>query len=141
MAPTGNLYKAVLFPGLVNFVPAVAYRFCPNLPAAFSQPGNGPKVKPCTLVYSGGNESQVAPPSCFLTQQSKHREGREEEEESRKWLLDAVARPPLSSPSPGKHSASVSLGKCYGSMLIRADTTEGRSSSQSCKRSVWVVEL
>ena len=29
------------FPGLVNFVPAVAYLFCLNLPAAFSQPGNG----------------------------------------------------------------------------------------------------
>ena len=29
------------FPGLVNFVPAVAYHFCLNLPAAFSQPGNG----------------------------------------------------------------------------------------------------
>ena len=30
-----------LFPGLVNFVPAVAYFFCLNLPAASSQPGNG----------------------------------------------------------------------------------------------------
>ena len=29
------------FPGLVNFVPAVAYPFCLNLSAAFSQPGNG----------------------------------------------------------------------------------------------------
>ena len=29
------------FPGLVNFVPALAYLFCLNLPAAFSQPGNG----------------------------------------------------------------------------------------------------
>ena len=28
-------------PGLVNFVPAVAYHFCLNLPAAFLQPGNG----------------------------------------------------------------------------------------------------
>ena len=28
------------FPGLVNFAPAVAYHFCLNLPAAFSQPGN-----------------------------------------------------------------------------------------------------
>ena len=27
-------------PGLVNFDPAVAYLFCLNLPAAFSQPGN-----------------------------------------------------------------------------------------------------
>ena len=29
------------FPGLVNFVPAVAYHFCRNLPAIFSLPGNG----------------------------------------------------------------------------------------------------
>ena len=29
------------FPGLVNFVPAVAYHFCLNLPEAFSPPGNG----------------------------------------------------------------------------------------------------
>ena len=35
---TMNLYEA--FPGLVNFVPAVAYHFCLNLQAAFSQPGN-----------------------------------------------------------------------------------------------------
>ena len=30
------------FPGLVNVVPAVAYLFCLNLPAAFSQPGMEP---------------------------------------------------------------------------------------------------
>ena len=35
------------FPGLVNFVPAVAYLFCLNLPAAFSQPGNGLIEIPC----------------------------------------------------------------------------------------------
>ena len=29
-----------LFPGLVNFVPAVSYHFGLNLPEAFSQPGN-----------------------------------------------------------------------------------------------------
>ena len=38
-----------LFLGLVNFVPAVAYRFCLNYPAIFSQPGNGLIVQPCTL--------------------------------------------------------------------------------------------
>ena len=37
------------FPGLVNFVPAVAYHFCLNLPAAFSQPGNGHTEIPCTV--------------------------------------------------------------------------------------------
>ena len=31
--------KKVFAHGLVNFVPAVAYLFCLNLPAAFSQPG------------------------------------------------------------------------------------------------------
>ena len=34
------------FPGLANSVPAVAYHFCLNLPAAFSQPGNDLIVKP-----------------------------------------------------------------------------------------------
>ena len=37
----------VLFPGLVNFVPAVAYHFCLSLPASFSQPGNGNLGHPC----------------------------------------------------------------------------------------------
>ena len=40
------------FPGLVNFVPALAYHLCLNLPAAFSQPGNGLIVKPCINKYS-----------------------------------------------------------------------------------------
>ena len=35
-------------PGLVNFVPAVAYHFCLNLPAAFSQPGARLILEPCT---------------------------------------------------------------------------------------------
>ena len=35
------------FPGLVNFVPAVFYHFCFNLPGAFSQPGNGLLEVPC----------------------------------------------------------------------------------------------
>ena len=38
------------FPGLVNFVPAVAYLFCLNLPAAFWQPGNGLLEIPCTCA-------------------------------------------------------------------------------------------
>ena len=46
---TGYLHKAVpAFPGLVNFVPAVDDLFCLNLPAAFSQPGNGLREIPCT---------------------------------------------------------------------------------------------
>ena len=39
-----------LFPGLVNFVPAVAYHFCLNLPAEFSQPGNSLTGIPCRLT-------------------------------------------------------------------------------------------
>ena len=35
--------------GLVNFVPALAYHFCLNLPAAFTQPGARHLVEPCTL--------------------------------------------------------------------------------------------
>ena len=34
--------------GLVNFVPALAYHFCLNLPAALSQPGARLLVEPCT---------------------------------------------------------------------------------------------
>ena len=36
------------FPGLVNIVSAIAYHFCLNLPAAFSQPRNSLIVEPCT---------------------------------------------------------------------------------------------
>ena len=36
-----------LFLGLVNFVPAVAFHLCLNLPEAFSQPGNGLLEVPC----------------------------------------------------------------------------------------------
>ena len=36
------------FPGLVNFVPAIAYHFCLNLAAAFSQLGNSLIEIPCT---------------------------------------------------------------------------------------------
>ena len=35
-------------PGLVNFVTAVAYHFCLNLPRAFSQPGARGLADPCT---------------------------------------------------------------------------------------------
>ena len=38
------------FPGLVNFVPAFAFLFCLNMPAAFSQPGNGLIEIPCTSL-------------------------------------------------------------------------------------------
>ena len=38
-----------LFPGLVNVFPAVAYPICLNVPAVFSQPGNGLTVKPCSF--------------------------------------------------------------------------------------------
>ena len=41
-----------LRPGLVNFVPAVAYGFFLNLPAAFTQPGWSLLVVPCKYVYS-----------------------------------------------------------------------------------------
>ena len=36
-----------MFLGLVNFVPAVAYHFCPALPAAFTQPGDHLLAQPC----------------------------------------------------------------------------------------------
>ena len=51
---TGLDYKAVSFPGLVNLVPAVAYHFCLNLPAAFLQPGNSLIFEPyiCDVTLS-----------------------------------------------------------------------------------------
>ena len=39
-------------PGLVNFAPAVAYLFCLNLPAEFSQPGNDLIEIPCIFTRS-----------------------------------------------------------------------------------------
>ena len=48
---SGPMISIRPFPGMVNFVPAVAYLFCLNLPAAFSQPGNGIIVKPCTGIF------------------------------------------------------------------------------------------
>ena len=36
-------------PGFVNFVLALAYHLCLNLPAAFTQPGARLLVEPCTL--------------------------------------------------------------------------------------------
>ena len=43
------------FPGLVNFVPAVAYHFCLNLPKAFLQPWNGLLVVPCRVILVTDN--------------------------------------------------------------------------------------
>ena len=36
-------------PGLVNFITAVAYHFCPSLPAAFTQPGASTLADLCIL--------------------------------------------------------------------------------------------
>ena len=46
-----------LWPGLVDFVPAVAYHFCFNLPAAFTQPGQSFLAKPCICLTAGKNRS------------------------------------------------------------------------------------
>ena len=40
---------------LVNFVPALAYHFCLNLPAAFTQPGARLMVEPCKLNFHWTN--------------------------------------------------------------------------------------
>ena len=37
-------------PGLVNFITAVAYHFCPSLPAAFTQPGTSTLADLCSLI-------------------------------------------------------------------------------------------
>ena len=67
-------WAKVSFPGLLNFVPAVAYHFCLNLPAAFSQPGNGNLLHPCislpvplpSLLHLSSDDCQQRP-MCFLT--------------------------------------------------------------------------
>ena len=41
-----------LKPGLVKFVPAVAYHFCLNLPGAFSQPGKHSFGDTCKIAHS-----------------------------------------------------------------------------------------
>ena len=38
-----------LWPGLVDFVPAIAYHFCVALPAAFTQTGYHLLAEPCTI--------------------------------------------------------------------------------------------
>ena len=43
-------WEKVVFPGLVNFVPAVAYHLCLNLPEKFLQPGNGNLAEPWTAI-------------------------------------------------------------------------------------------
>ena len=42
-----RLKSKVDAPGLVNFVPAVSYHFCLNLPAAFTQPGTSTLTDLC----------------------------------------------------------------------------------------------
>ena len=37
-------------PGLVNFITAVAYHFCPSLPAAFTQPGASTLADLCNAL-------------------------------------------------------------------------------------------
>ena len=55
-----------LWPGLVNFVPAVAYNLCLNLPAAFMQPGQSLLADPCRekklLIFGIAMRSN----SCFV---------------------------------------------------------------------------
>ena len=42
--------------GLVNFVPALAYHFCLNLPAAFTQPGARLLVELCIISFLAAYE-------------------------------------------------------------------------------------
>ena len=53
-------------PGLVNFVPAVAYRICLSLPAALSQPGRSLLADPCILhsLANKGVRGQQSPKFC-----------------------------------------------------------------------------
>ena len=55
-------------PGLMNFVSAVAYLFCLNLPAAFSQPGDQNFAGPCSRTHSFTVASAAIGPQpwCFV---------------------------------------------------------------------------
>ena len=84
-----SVYRARLkfgAPGLVNFVPAVAYHFCLALPAAVTQPGDFLLAEPCrgfsphpvTLCsdfYNVGGEPALcvgeASPICLLKSQQE----------------------------------------------------------------------
>ena len=44
--------------GLVNFVPALTYHFCLNLPAAFTQPGARLLVEPCRYLMRSQSRAQ-----------------------------------------------------------------------------------
>ena len=59
--------KKVVVRGLVNFVPDVTYLFCLNLPAAFSQPGNGLLEILCNTaqVYARSLLPIARPEKCF----------------------------------------------------------------------------
>ena len=48
------------FPGLVNFVTAVAYLFCLNLPRALSQPGKHSLATPTCELHCGRRKRNAA---------------------------------------------------------------------------------
>ena len=64
---TGLDSKAV--PRFGEFVPSVAYHFYLNLPAAFSQPGNGLIVQPCTSFFCTLTNS--SDPLPFVSEQGR----------------------------------------------------------------------
>ena len=51
-------------PGLVNFVLALAYHFCLNLPAAFTQPRARLLVEPCIIPKFGVKMAIFVPSGC-----------------------------------------------------------------------------
>ena len=55
----------MLWPGLVNFVPAVAYHFCLRLPAALTQPGRSFLSEPCTCVMIRPCPLNIWTRACF----------------------------------------------------------------------------
>ena len=50
------------YPGLMNIVPVVAYHFCLNIPAAFSQPRNGLIVQPLPFIWSFNSNCSIWQP-------------------------------------------------------------------------------
>ena len=76
-----NIYRAWLncHPDFMNFVPALAYHFCLNLPATFLPTGNGNLAEPCIMVTGKTIESMSN-----LTRKGTQQE--EEENVSKSWF-------------------------------------------------------
>ena len=62
-------------PGLVNFITAVAYHFCPSLPAAFTQPGASTLADLCIWTTFPSPNQSVSLTGCGFASNPMDKEG------------------------------------------------------------------